>query len=450
MNALAARMPLSMARPALSRTGRLFIGVLLIVVFEGAVRKWGTSAATLPMILLRDAMALYLIFHAWKSGHLRTYKNQTAVLVAWTCCVIAWGLLQVILNDSNPVVFLIGLRFWLLYVWFGFAAAASMTETDFRAAMLTSTVLLILLAPLVVLQYASPPGARINTEVDSVDDEVFIVIAGVVRTTATFSFTAGFSTFLSLVIPVALAVVAARKRRLSHVFLAVAAFTALVTESIVSGARSAVIFSGAMVAIYLLGRLVFSKAADKARALLTLLLVLGAIAILAIIFQTAIENTQQRFGEAAETENFWARLLVVFAGEPVVYDQLSFLGVGFGQLSNLAGYVRSGVAGFTLAEAEAGRVLLEGGAVGGLYTAMKLIVMGLGLYRSLVIAIRRAIIYPLLLWVSLAIALLTWSAIGQLSANALLGFALAFALAALRYPTLEIFPSRAASSRRIR
>jgi len=449
MNVLTARMAPPMARTGLSRTGRLFIGVLLVVVFEGAVRKWGTSAASLPMILLRDLMAVYLIFHAWKSGHLQTFKNQTTVLLAWTCCVVAWGMLQVILTDGNPVVFLIGLRFWLLYIWFGFAAASSLTEVDFRAALLTSTVLLVLLAPLVILQYASPPGARINTEVDSVDDEVFIVIAGVVRTTATFSFTAGFSTFLGLVIPVALAVVAARKRKLTHALFAVVAFAALVAEAMVSGARSAVIFSGAMITLYLIARIVFSKASEKGRALLTLLLALGALAILGVIFQTAIENTQQRFGEAAEAEDFWARLLVVFVGEPTVYDQLSWVGVGLGQLSNLAGYVRTGVVGFTLAEAEAGRVLLEGGLLGGLYTAMKLIVMFLGLYRSFVIAVRRGIIYPLLLWVSLGLALLTWSAIGQLTANALLGFALAFALAALRYPTLEIFPSRASSLRRV-
>ncbi|MEJ8854244.1 hypothetical protein WKW79_06675 [Variovorax robiniae] len=449
MNALTARMPLTVTRSGLSRTGRLFIWVLLIVVFEGAVRKWGTSAASLPLILLRDAIAGYLIFHAWKSGHLRTFKNQTSVLVAWSCCVIAWGMLQVIVNDGNPIVFLIGLRFWLLYTWFGFAAASSMTEVDFRAAMRTATWLLILLAPLVILQYASPPGARINTEVDSVEDEVFIVIAGVVRTTGTFSFTSGFSTFLGLVIPIALAVVAARKRTLTHAFIAVAAFGAVVAESLVSGARSAVIYSGGMIAIYLLGRLVFSKAADKGKALATLLLAVMALAILAVVFQTAIENTQQRFGEAAEVEDFWERVLVYFAGEPTVVDYLSWIGVGIGRLSNLAGYVSTGVAGFQLAEAEAGRILIEGGLLGGLYTALKLIVMGLGLYRSFVIAVRRGVIFPLLLWISLSIALLSWSAIGQLTANALLGFALAYALAALRYPMLEIFPSRAAASRRV-
>ena len=89
MNVLSARMPLPVAKTGLSRTGYIFIAVLLVVVFEGAVRKWGTSAASLPLILLRDAMATYLILHAWRSGHLRTYKVQTQMLLAWSCYLIA-------------------------------------------------------------------------------------------------------------------------------------------------------------------------------------------------------------------------------------------------------------------------------------------------------------------------------------------------------------------------
>ncbi len=33
---------------SLSRAGKLFLAVFLIVVFEGSVRKWVSSASTLP------------------------------------------------------------------------------------------------------------------------------------------------------------------------------------------------------------------------------------------------------------------------------------------------------------------------------------------------------------------------------------------------------------------
>ena len=75
-----------------------------------------------------------------------------------------------------------------------------MTEADYRAAMRVAVWMpAVCMAPLVVLQHFSPPGARINSQVDSDEDDVFVVIAGVVRTTGTFSFTAGYTTFLALV-----------------------------------------------------------------------------------------------------------------------------------------------------------------------------------------------------------------------------------------------------------
>ena len=41
--------PRAVSRPqTLSRAGQLFLAVFLIVVYEGAVRKWVSSAATLP------------------------------------------------------------------------------------------------------------------------------------------------------------------------------------------------------------------------------------------------------------------------------------------------------------------------------------------------------------------------------------------------------------------
>ena len=79
---------------------------------------------------------------------------------------------------------LVGLRFWLLYIWFAFAISASMTEHDYRYAIRVVLVALLLMSPLVVAQHFSPPGAFINTEVDSNEDEIFLVAVGVVRTRA--------------------------------------------------------------------------------------------------------------------------------------------------------------------------------------------------------------------------------------------------------------------------
>lgn len=431
---------------ALTRVGYLFLSVLFIVVFEGAIRKWIASSATLPLILLRDLICVYLVFYVWKRGYFRRQKNITLMLFAWSCCVALWGLLQALINDTSPLILLIGLRFWLLYVWFGYAAAAAMTESDFRAATLTMCVLLLVMAPLAMLQYYSPPAARINVEVDNAEGEVFTAVLGVVRTTGTFSFTSGYTTFLALVAPLTLAVAAARKKLPWQAGFASLAFALLIIGSIVSGARGAVIFTGALVAIYLIGRLIFSRGADKGKALVGMVVMLLAVVLALFFFQAAVDTTSQRFGDAAEAENFWGRVFTIFVGEPGIHDAFTWLGFGIGQGSNLAGFVQTGAAAFTLGETEAGRTLLEGGLLGYLFSALKVVVLAVGLLKSLRIAMRTGILFPLTLWSTLALGLLTWPGIGQLTANALLGILIAFALVSLKHPNVEFFLRK--SSRR--
>ena len=89
----------------LSRAGRLFITVMLIVILEGAVRKWVASGTTLPLVLTRDVLALYAVYYAFSRGHLHRHQGMILILLAWSCCVVMWGMLQLILGESNPTLF---------------------------------------------------------------------------------------------------------------------------------------------------------------------------------------------------------------------------------------------------------------------------------------------------------------------------------------------------------
>ena len=432
---------------SLSRAGKLFLAVFLIVVFEGSVRKWVSSASTLPLILLRDMLALMLVAYAWRHGHLRRHRKITAAMMAWTCLVVGWGLLQLVAGQSTPVVFVIGLRFWLLYIWFAVAAAAAMNEADYRAAIKAAAYVMLLLAPLAVLQHYSPPGARINTQIDGDEESVFVAVLGVVRTTGTFSFTSGYATYLTMVAPLVFGILAARKRNQFQFLFALAVFGAFATGALVSGSRTAAITSAGMLGAFLVGRLLFSKARNKVGAAAAVLVIGLLTAIFAYVFREAIGVTQTRFEQAADAENFAERVLTVLFGEPWVLDLVTWLGYGVGFGSNLATYVRTGSADvFALAEAEGGRILMEGGLLGFAYIGLKYLVLTLGVIRSLKISISTNSPYPLLVWLTTALAVVSWPALGQLTANALLGLMFAYALLLFRYPRLEIFPPRASRS----
>jgi hypothetical protein len=445
MNGTLAAYPQAMARPvALSRAGQMFLAVFAIAVFEGAMRKWVATSLTLPLVGLRDLLALLLIVHAWRGGHLRRHKKIAAAMFAWSLLVFGWGLFQLAGGESSPLIFIIGLRFWLLYTWFAIAAAASLNEADYRAGILLAAIMMLVMAPLAVIQHYSPPGARINTQLDSDEEGVFIAIAGVVRTTGTFSFTAGYSTFMALVAPFVFGVLSARKRRRWQYIFATAVFVALVVGALVSGSRTAVISSGAMFMAYLLGRLLFSKVRQKPAAAAAVLISLILFGIFTFFFQEAITVTQTRFEQAAEAEAFWPRVMTIFFGESYVFRSITWLGSGVGYGSNLAANLQAAgkVESFSLAESEGGRVLLEGGLLGLVYTAIKVAIVAIGLFKSFRIAIRTNSPYPVLLWLTVSLAVLTWPSSGQLTANVLLGITLAFGLLLFQHPTLEIFPAR--------
>lgn len=444
MSSSAAAFPRTATRAAAERvstTGRLFISVMLVIILEGAIRKWLTDASTVPLILLRDLLAVYTVVRAFMRGHFGSQRLLAQLMLAWSAVVIGWGLLQMTLGESNFAVWLIGMRFWLLYWWFALAAAAGMSERDYLASVRVLLGALVLTAPLVILQRYSPPGAFVNKMLDTEADDIFVVVAGVVRTTGTFSFTSGFTMFVNACAPFALGAFEARKRKQWHRILALGVFGALVVCTLVSGARASFLYTGGMFAMFLLGNLMFAPMRRKGIALVAAVLSVIAIAGLAFVFQGAVDAIQERFAVASESEDLFTRILSIFLGEPGVFDRVTWLGAGIGIGSNLAQFVSFGNRMvFVYAESEAGRTLIEGGLAGGLFIMVKLTLIVCGLGVAFKRSVQTRAVFPMLVWTAIGLALLTWPAIGQLTGNGMLGVLLGLGLLTLRYPTLRLFP----------
>jgi len=156
-------------------------------------------------------------------------------------------------------------------------------------------------------------------------------------------------------------------------------------------------------------------------------------------FSDAVTVTQERFETAASHENFLDRLTAVFFGEPTVMAAFDWLGSGIGTGSNLATSLKSGADNFGLAESEAGRILLEGGLLGFAYIALKIVVLLAALAQSWRLSFKTHSPFPMLMGLALLLGLFTWPAIGQLSANAMLGLMLGFFLLMSKFPAAELF-----------
>jgi len=425
----------------LTRSGRIFIAVLLIVVLEGALRKWLSSSLTLPLVLTRDALALYAIAHAFMQGHLHRYGIVSRILLAWSCCVFVWGMLQLIMGENETMVLLIGFRFWLLYVWFAFAVTASMSEHDYRVAIKTILWILVLTGPLVVLQSFSPVGARINTEIDS-DSEAFTVGRGIVRTTGTFSFTAGQAAFVAMCTPLAMLMLESRKRTKFQRLFSLAVLGAFLAAVVVSGSRGAILFSGSLFGLYLLGSVFLAPGKRKVFALFATVFIVLMVGLSLYLFRDAVEATQERFETAAGAGDvLGSRVIEAFVGEHDVLEKFTWTGHGLGMGSNMANYVKTSGEGertFLLSETETGRSLLEAGLLGYLLIALKTAMGLVGVAKSIFQTLRTRRMFAMLLWIALFVAIFTWAYIGQLTINAILGVMLAVGLLAFKYPNFQL------------
>lgn len=435
---LANKSPTAATKITPSTMGKLFVAILLITVFEGAIRKWVTPALTNPMVLLRDGLALYGLFWALKTGKMHGGQNGAQALWLWTALVVLWGLFQLMVNQSSPLVYLVGLRFWLLYLWFAYAAAVSMTQDDFRYITKTLFWLVLVMAPLAVLQSSLPPSAFLNKQVDGDEETVFRLTADIVRTTGTFSFTLGYTTLIAIFTPFVLSLLSPGAKLWGKSWVPKAIFFALAVATMVSGSRSALIMFGAMFLIYMYIVVRYTKssaASKKSTKANSVAMLVGVVLILAAVpylFYRSVEATKERFETAAEVEDSTDRVTSIFFGEPRIYKDISLIGAGVGSGNNFSAVLTTGERTFLLAETEAARTILEGGILGFVFIGIKLLIIFIGFRRSLTIARRTGNSLPLLLWVTLAVALLTWSIIGQLTVNALGYLLLGLGIASLR------------------
>ena len=120
----------------------------------------------------------------------------------------------------------------------------------------------------------------------------------------------------------------------------------------------------------------------------------------------------------------------IFFGEPLFYGEMTSIGYGIGAGTNFVGVLSE--TEFSLGETESTRTIMEGGLLGVAFIGIKLLVTIIGLLKSARIAKLTGFLLPLLLWLTIALALFSWSIIGQLTVNALGYMLFGLGISALR------------------
>lgn len=401
---------------------------VLFIVFEGCFGKWVAESLEYPPVLLRDLIGIYIIYRAAISGRLRQHSALFGALSAWSLLVAVFAFVQALALNQSLILVAIGLRFWVLYLWIALALCSTLNWADSQRFCRLLILLFWWMLPLLMLQNQAGADAWINKSTKE-DGFIFTIAGDVVRTTGTFSFTLGFTCFLSLVTPLLLAGGEIEGDGPKHWYMSTRwAIGGLILAAVVSGSRGMMGTTAVMV-----GLSVLISLAVGARGALGGLLgaVIGALLLLALpaLLPETVSAIDERVYSAAAAEDVVSRTLHTVFGSPDAWAAFSILGEGLGMAANmavrLAGAAPSG--GFALAESETERVLLAGGLIGLLWLGLKITLAIVGIWAALKTAAMQRTVRPPLMWLCAIAALITWPVSGQLAAQSLGCLALALA-----------------------
>ncbi|MHA4894183.1 hypothetical protein ACXZ1K_05470 [Pedobacter sp. PWIIR3] len=338
-----------------------------LLIFEGALRKWFLPSLATPLLIIRDPIALWVIFTVWQSGALPKSPYLWGMMIIGVLGLIT----AMIFGHGSLSVALYGARIILIHFPFIFAMGRVFDRQDVIDLGKVILWISIPMGLLIALQFYSPQSAWVNRGLGGdVAGAGFQGALGYFRPPGTFSFTNGTTLFFSVVavyvIYFWLSSDSVNKIVLLFASASVIASIPLsISRSLFFGIGVSVIF--AIIAALKSGKYV-GQIITTFFALFIGLIVLSQLSF----FQTATEAFTERFTNANESEGgiegvLGDRYLGGLVSALVNSSEQSFFGQGIGMGTNAGSKLLTGDnTVFLISEEEWGRVIGEMGPILGL------------------------------------------------------------------------------------
>ncbi len=392
----------------------------LLLIFEGALRKWLLPGLATPLLIIRDPIAIWLVIKCWQRGLLPSSIYLSTMVVIGIISIFT----AIFFGHGNLLVALFGARILLFHFPLVFVIGKIFNRDDVIKIGKATLLITIPMTVLIAMQFYSPQSAWVNRGVGGdMAGAGYSGALGFMRPPATFSFTTGTTSFYSfaacfifyfwfdiqkvnklILIAATLALFAAIPLSISRTILFQTVVTLIFTVLAVS--RKPKYFGKLLVAV------------------------IGAIMIIAVLSQTSLFNTAtaaftSRFTDASGSEGglkgtlsdrFLGGIIGSFAG---VADE-PFFGYGIGMGTNVGGMLLSGNRAFLIAEDELGRTLGEIGPLLGLIV----IFLRFGLTLKIILAsYHKLALNDFLPWILLSFGILSL-AMGGWAQPTYLGFSI--------------------------
>jgi len=338
----------------------------ILLVFEGALRKWVLPSMSNPLLIVRDPVAIWILFLAWKHSLIKEYSYIMLMSLVTFIAIVT----SLLFGHQNIAVVLYGARITLIHFPLLFVIGQVFNHNDVIKIGKTTLWIALPMVVLLGIQFYSPQYAWVNRGIGgNMEGAGFSGAMGYFRPPGTFSFTSGNSLFWGFVSTfVVFFWIQETSVKRWLLLLASAALFGAMSFSI----SRTLFFQICVTAVFALvatsqNPKIFGRLFIAIVGVCLVLIIMSQISI----FSTGIEAFTERFTNANESEGgvkgvFLDRFLGGMLGALSGQVNLPFWGYGLGMGTNAGAKILTGSTDFLISEGEWGRLVGESGALLGI------------------------------------------------------------------------------------
>jgi hypothetical protein len=375
---------------------RLIYVYLLLLIFEGALRKWAFPELSNPLLIVRDPVVILIYLFAIAAG---VFPRNGYVIALAIITVISWAVSFLVLLPYIPPQWVLlitgyGVRSNFLHLPLIFIMPKVFDFDDVKRIGWWTILGMIPMGMLMAAQFRASPDSFLNRAAGPGEGFQISAGGGKIRPPGTFSFISGAIFYLSAT--AAFLLHAALARLPYKTWILAASGLALVVGVGVSGSRAAVLEVGLVAAC--LGVILVLRPNllnNFGRSLLLGIVVLWVVTRLPV-FREGIGILSDRFVESAEASDtsigkgLLSRTLEGFTEPFYAMDRMPTWGYGLGLGTNGGARFLIGHSAFLLAENEWSRVMMESGPMIGLMFILWRVVLA---FYLLYLAVRQLLLF---------------------------------------------------------
>lgn len=343
-----------------------------LLIFEGALRKWVLPGFADQLLIIRDPIALGILFFAIKK---QLWKPNSYVILIMGISILALAGTFLIGHGNIKVAFY-GIRILIIQFPLIFVIGNVFQKKDVLKLGKVMLWLSIGMTLLLAVQFFSPQSAWVNRGIGGMEGSGFSGGAGYFRVPGTFSFTNGLSLFYGLAAAyIFFFWISEERKHISQILLLISSLSLL--AAIPLSISRTVLFEIALSVVFMMTISARSPGIIKN---IMIVGVVGALLFFAIsdftFFETATKAFTERFTTANRNEGgmiegvFIDRFLGGMVGA-IGSENFNFWGSGLGMGTSVGAKFLIGDRGvYLIAEEEWGRLVGEMGLILGMSTIL--------------------------------------------------------------------------------